>query len=62
MATGQDITPGTINWRFAELQWKAKAISETGAVSVYTADVVKSDTAVPESLKKEAVGRRTRFS
>jgi hypothetical protein len=59
MATpDQDITPGMINWCFAELQWKAEVFRKTGALSVYTADVVKSDSTVPELLKnalKEAV-------
>jgi hypothetical protein len=55
---GQDITPGMISWCFAELQWKVEAFRKSGAVSVYTGDVVKSDSAVPESLKnalKEAI-------
>ena len=52
MATpGQDVTWGMVNWCIAELQWKANIFRQTGAVSVYTADVVKSDTAVPERLK-----------
>jgi len=53
MATpNQEITPGMITWCFAELQWKAEAFRKSGAaVSVYTGDVIKSDSAVPESLK-----------
>jgi Protein of unknown function (DUF4246) len=52
MATpNQDITPGMVNWCIAELQWKAEVFRKSGVVTVYTGDVVKSDSAVPESLK-----------
>lgn len=57
-APNQDITPGMITWCLAELQWRAEAFRQSGAVTVYTGDVVKSDSAVSESLKvalKEAI-------
>lgn len=41
-----------VDWCIAELQYKAKIFEKTGAVSVYNGDVVKSDTAVSESLKE----------
>jgi Protein of unknown function (DUF4246) len=47
-----------VAWCIDELRYKAKIFEETGAVSVYNGDVVKSDTAVSDSLKaalREAV-------
>lgn len=41
-----------VTWVIEELKYKAKIFQETGAVSVFDGDVVKSDTAVPERLKK----------
>ena len=40
------------DWIIAELRWKAKIFQETGAVTVYNGDVVKSDSKIPEILKK----------
>ena len=37
----------------AELKYKAKVFKETGAVCVFTGDVVKSDTAVPAAIQEE---------
>ena len=37
----------------AEIQYKAKAIEETGAVGISTGDVVKSYTAIPASIQEE---------
>jgi Protein of unknown function (DUF4246) len=57
-ALDQDITPGMMIWCLAELRWKAESFRQSSAVSVYTGDIVKSDSAVPEALKnalKEAV-------
>ena len=42
-----------VDWCIAELQHKAKIFNETGAVSVFTGDVVKSDTIVPPSIQDE---------
>jgi hypothetical protein len=47
-----------VDWCIDELRYKAKVFEETGAVTVYNGDVVKSDTAVPAALKtmlREAV-------
>jgi len=38
------------NWCIEELQFWSALFKKTRAVSVFTADVVKSDTAIPESL------------
>lgn len=40
------------DWIIAELRYKADIFKEAGAVTVYNGDVVKSDSKVPESLKK----------
>lgn len=42
-----------IDYIIAELKYKAKIFNDIGAVSVLDGDVVKSDSAVPESLKEE---------
>lgn len=42
-----------MDWCIDELQYKAKFFEETGAVNVYNGDVVKSDTAIPSSLKEQ---------
>jgi hypothetical protein len=41
-----------MEWVIAELRYRAKNFKETGAVTVYNGDVVKSDTAIPEALKE----------
>ncbi|KAG5639577.1 hypothetical protein H0H81_010778 [Sphagnurus paluster] len=41
-----------IDWCLAELRYKAKIFSQTGAVSVYTGDVVKSDTVISPALQE----------
>lgn len=50
-AEDNDITEEMVDWCIDELRYKAKIFEETGAVSVYNGDVVKSDTAVSDSLK-----------
>ena len=40
-----------VDWIIEELRYKAKIFKETGAVSVLNGDVVKSDSAVPSSVK-----------
>ncbi|KAF8065186.1 hypothetical protein FPV67DRAFT_1696141 [Lyophyllum atratum] len=50
-ADGIDITEKMVEWCMSELQEKAEVFKKTGAVSVYNGDVVKSDVAIPESLK-----------
>ncbi|KAF8885779.1 hypothetical protein BD779DRAFT_658321 [Infundibulicybe gibba] len=46
-----EITSGMAEWCIEELRYKAKNFQRTGAISVYTGDVVKSDTIVPEVLR-----------
>jgi hypothetical protein len=42
-----------MDYCIAELRYKAKVYEETGLVNVYYGDVVKSDTAIPNSLRIE---------
>ena len=42
-----------MDWVIEELRYKAKLFEDTGAVTVYTGHVVKSDSVVPESLELE---------
>jgi hypothetical protein len=49
--SGADVTEKMKNWIFEELRYKAKIFYDTGVVSVYNGDVVKSDSAVPLSIK-----------
>jgi hypothetical protein len=35
-----------------ELRYKSKIFQETGAIAIYDGDVVKSDLAIPSSLKE----------
>jgi Protein of unknown function (DUF4246) len=48
---GIDITDNMFNWCIAELRHKSKSFQQTGAISVFDGDVVKSDTAIPSALK-----------
>ncbi|KAK2797855.1 hypothetical protein FQN50_009060 [Emmonsiellopsis sp. PD_5] len=53
-----DFTVPMMDWVIAELRYKASILQQTGMVTVYNGNVVKSDTAVPESTKvalKDAV-------
>lgn len=45
-----DISERMMDWCFDELRYKATLYEATGAVSIYTGDVVKSDRAIPGSL------------
>lgn len=47
-----DFSDKMFDYCIAELQYKTKIFETTNAVSVYNGDVVKSDTAVPLSLKE----------
>ncbi|KAF8864890.1 hypothetical protein BDZ45DRAFT_613502 [Acephala macrosclerotiorum] len=52
MATeGRDVSQKMVDWIIEELRYKAGIFKETGTISVYNGDVVKSDDAVPESIK-----------
>ena len=46
-----DITESMANWCFDELRYKSQQFQLTRAITVYDADVVKSDTAIPSSLR-----------
>lgn len=53
MATeGRDVTPNMMDWIVAELRYRCESFSKTGILTVYNGEVVKSDNAVSESLKK----------
>jgi hypothetical protein len=47
-----DMTERMFSYCVDELRHKSKLFKETGAVTVYDADVVKSDNAIPPSLKE----------
>ncbi|TFK72608.1 hypothetical protein BDN72DRAFT_762917 [Pluteus cervinus] len=49
-----DISERMVDWCIEELRWKAKLpiFTEHGAISIYEGDVVKSDVAIPRSLKE----------
>ncbi|KAG4439283.1 hypothetical protein IFR05_005216 [Cadophora sp. M221] len=49
---GRDVSQKMADWVIKELRWKAKSFKETGVVTVYNGDVVKSDTAIPDSIKE----------
>jgi hypothetical protein len=46
-----DTTERMFSYCIDELRWKSKTFQETGIVSVYDGDVVKSDVAIPSTLK-----------
>ncbi|KAK2749298.1 hypothetical protein FQN55_003623 [Onygenales sp. PD_40] len=48
-----DFTVEMWDWVVAELQFKTEGFKKTGMLKAYDAGVVKSDTAIPESLKNE---------
>lgn len=41
-----------MNWAIDDLQFKANVFKETGCITVYGGDVVKSDIAVSETVKE----------
>lgn len=47
-----EFSQAMVDWVIEELRYKARLFQQTGAVSIYDGDVVKSDSAIPESLKK----------
>ncbi|KAJ5759127.1 hypothetical protein N7520_006283 [Penicillium odoratum] len=50
--SGEDISPAMIDYIFEELQAKAEFLKDEGFVTVFDMGVVKSDTAIPEDLRK----------
>ncbi|KAH7336297.1 hypothetical protein BKA65DRAFT_458937 [Rhexocercosporidium sp. MPI-PUGE-AT-0058] len=49
---GRDVSQKMADWVIKELRWKAEIFKKTGAVMVYNGDVIKSDTAIPDSIKE----------
>lgn len=49
---GCGFTEAMFEWCIAELRWKASIYRDSGLVSVYQADVSKSDIAIPQSLNQ----------
>lgn len=52
-AKEHDVTEKMIDWCIAELQFKAKIFRETGAVSVFRGEVIKSDVVISIPLQDE---------
>jgi len=53
MATqNRDVTQKMADWVIEELRYEAKLFEESGAISVFNADVVKSDVAVSEATRQ----------
>lgn len=50
-AEGRDVTQSMVDWIVEELRYKAKIFKETGCVTVYDGDVVKSDTVIPSPIR-----------
>ncbi|XHF98624.1 hypothetical protein AWENTII_002171 [Aspergillus wentii] len=50
-ASDVDLTSGMIDWIFEELKYKSSPFQQTGMVTAFDADVVKSDSAIPEELR-----------
>ena len=51
-SNGMEFSQAMVDWVIEELCYKAKLFQQTGAVSIYNGDVVKSDSVIPESLKR----------
>ncbi|KAK2755668.1 hypothetical protein FQN54_005817 [Arachnomyces sp. PD_36] len=51
-ADGTDITQSMADWAIEELRYKAGLFKETGLIPTYNGGIVKSDSAIPVSLKK----------
>ncbi|KAJ5747501.1 uncharacterized protein N7511_009197 [Penicillium nucicola] len=49
---GQDVTEIMMDWVIKELQWKAEVLQNEGLTFVFDIGVIKSDTAIPEDLKR----------
>ena len=49
---GADVTQRMADWVIDSLRHKAGIFNQTGSVNVYDGDVVKSDRAIPESLRE----------
>lgn len=51
-SNGMEFSQAMVDWVIEELRYKAKVFHQTGMLSIYNGDVVKSDSAIPESLKQ----------
>ncbi|KAF8061697.1 hypothetical protein FPV67DRAFT_292644 [Lyophyllum atratum] len=49
---GTDVSEQMVDWCIAELRYKAKIFDKTDVINVYNGGVMKSDTAVSDSLKE----------
>jgi hypothetical protein len=49
---GRDVTQNMVDWVIDELRYKARIFKETGAVSTFNGDVVKSDLAIPKDIQE----------
>jgi hypothetical protein len=45
------VTQAMVDWVIDELRWKAEEFKNTGRLTVYNGDVVKSDVAISENIK-----------
>jgi hypothetical protein len=53
LSSGEDFSERTADWSILELQYKTKFFEETGGVTVFAGDVVKSYTAIPATIQEE---------
>ncbi|KAJ5728989.1 uncharacterized protein N7483_003497 [Penicillium malachiteum] len=53
--TGQDVSPAMMDYIIQELQWKAGLFKKDKSTTVFDMGVVKSDTAIPEELRRALV-------
>ncbi|KAJ5633842.1 hypothetical protein N7528_001684 [Penicillium herquei] len=53
--TGQDVSPAMMDYIIQELQWKVGHFKKDQAITVFDMGVVKSDTAIPEELRRALV-------
>lgn len=47
------MTESMVEWCIDELRYKAKKFQETGIITAYDGDIVKSDTVIPPSLRND---------
>ncbi|KAJ5904173.1 hypothetical protein N7504_006556 [Penicillium tannophilum] len=54
-SSGEDISSAMMDYIIKELQWKANLFKNDGFITVFDIGVVKSDTVIPEELRKALV-------
>ncbi|KAA8646822.1 Ankyrin-2 [Aspergillus tanneri] len=52
LGSSNEITPKMMDWVIDELRYKAELFQKEGIISAFDGDIVKSDTAISEELKK----------